>query len=83
MPGAVWFQHRRHQGRDVRSNAQLIGAPNLTAGGRSTGAVSHASSSAPRPGKYFFGLIGKCQWRLVAVRAWCCGEKKSGELCFE
>jgi hypothetical protein len=31
----------------------------------------------------FFGLVGKYQWRLVAVEAWCCGEKKSGELCFE
>jgi hypothetical protein len=30
-----------------------------------------------------FGLIGNCQWRLVAVGAWYYREKKSGELCFE
>jgi hypothetical protein len=46
------------------------------------GQLSHASSGAPQTGE-FFGLIGKYQWRLVAVGAWCCREKKSGELCFE
>ena len=31
----------------------------------------------------FSRLIGKYQWRLVAVGAWCRREKKSGELSFE
>jgi hypothetical protein len=35
-----------------------------------------------KPWRLFFGLIGKYQWRMVAVEAWCGGEKKSGELCF-
>jgi hypothetical protein len=46
--------------------------------------VWRASLNPPlRGAREFSSLIGKYQWRLVAVGAWCRREKKSGELCFE
>jgi hypothetical protein len=46
----------------------------------------YGRNHVPRPDEAlaaFFDLIGKYQWRMVAAEAWCGGEKKSGELCFE